>query len=189
MLKFYGKLFIRLSDLQIRSLSFVIPPLRYLPPPTTLGSSWFHNLQPKHRIFPVNLSYFNSLYYILQALEVEFNTGEQFRYPAELLRVESPAANATHSFSNKNSSTLPQVVHGRRYVGILDVEPVGRYALRIQFDDLHGTGIFSWQFLHTLGLEKYKRMRQYIKALKQQGLSRDPRPLSRVAKARVEEPM
>lgn len=73
-------------------------------------------------------------------------------------------------------------LRGRRYINILDVEPVGRYALRIQFDDLHTTGIFSYSFLHSLGLEKYKRMRQYIKALKQQGLSRDPRSLSRVSK-------
>jgi DUF971 family protein len=121
---------------------------------------------------------------LLQALEIEFNTGEHFRYPAELLRVESPAANATHSFpkTQNSSSTLSPVVQGRRYVGILAVEPVGRYALRIQFDDMHGTGIFTWPFLHMLGVEKWKRMRQYIKLLKQRGLSRDPRPLSRVAK-------
>ncbi|KAH7619806.1 hypothetical protein NADE_008091 [Nannochloris sp. 'desiccata'] len=116
-----------------------------------------------------------------KALEIEFNTGELYRFPAELLRAESPAANATHSFSKKPSA-LPPVVSGRRYINILDVEPVGRYALRIQFDDLHTTGIFSYSFLHSLGLEKYKRMRQYIKALKQQGLSRDPRSLSRVSK-------
>jgi DUF971 family protein len=93
--------------------------------------------------------------------------------------VESPAANATRSFSKKPSA-LPPVVSGRRYIGILDVEPVGRYALRIQFDDMHSSGIYSWPFLHELGLEKYKRMRQYIKALKQQGLSREP--LRRAAK-------
>jgi DUF971 family protein len=116
-------------------------------------------------------------------LEIKFNTGEEFRYPAELLRVVSPAANAVHSFSpNKYPSTLPPVVQGRRHVNILEVEPVGRYALRIQFDDLHGYGIYSWSFLHELGVEKFKRIRQYLKALKEQGLSRDPRPLGKVAK-------
>ncbi len=74
------------------------------------------------------------------------------------------------------------MVQGRRHVNILEVEPVGRYALRIQFDDLHGYGIYSWSFLHELGVEKFKRIRQYLKALKEQGLSRDPRPLGKVAK-------
>ena len=138
-------------------------------------------LRQLHR-HPAHSAY-TFIYSFSQALEVEFNTGEHFKYPAEFLRVESPAANTSHSFIKKPSSsksTLPQVVHGRRYVGILGVEPVGRYALRIDFDDLHNTGIYSWPFLYRLGNEKYKRMRQYIKLLKQQGLSRDPRPLRRV---------
>ena len=65
-------------------------------------------------------------------------------------------------------------MHGRRHVGIIDVEPVGAFAVRIQFDDLHGTGIFSWRYLHELGKYKFTRMRDYIRALRRVGLSRDP---------------
>jgi DUF971 family protein len=65
---------------------------------------------------------------------------------------------------------------GRRHVNILKVEPVGAYAVRLQFDDLHGTGIYTWPYLHQLCEEKVHRMRQYIAALRQRGLSRDPRP-------------
>jgi myb proto-oncogene protein len=45
---------------------------------------------------------------------------------------------------------------------------------RIAFDDLHNTGIYTWNFLHSLGELKFHRMRQYLQALKHQGLSRDP---------------
>lgn len=115
----------------------------------------------------------------LQALEVEFNTGEAFRYPAELLRVESPAADAHRSVG----LITPKIIHGRRHVGIMDVQPVGRYAVRIQFDDLHSAGIYTYPFLHELGVKKFARMRSYIKALKRAGLSRDPKTM----KSRKEE--
>lgn len=105
-----------------------------------------------------------------KALEVEFNTGERFRYPAELLRAESPAAVALTDAQGR-----PKLVHGRRHVGIINVEPVGRYAVRVQFDDMHGSGLFSWPFLYELGMHKRQRMRAYITRLKELGLSRDPR--------------
>lgn len=116
----------------------------------------------------------------LQALEVEFNTGETFRYPAELLRVESPSAEAPQLFGR------PRLVHGRRHVGIMQAEPVGRYAVRLQFDDLHGTGLFTWGFLHELGRNKFTHMRRYIQALREQGLSRDPPP--RKSPSRLQKP-
>lgn len=74
-----------------------------------------------------------------QELEVVFNTGERFTYPASLLRMESPAAGK------------PPKQGSRRHVGIMYVEPVGRYGIRLQFDDLHGSGIFTWQYLYDMG--------------------------------------
>lgn len=71
-----------------------------------------------------------------------------------------------------------QVLHGRREVGILGVEPVGSYAVRLQFDDLHGAGIYTWPYLRQLCREKWPRMRAYLQALRARGLSRDPRALS-----------
>ena len=65
-------------------------------------------------------------------LEVTFDNGVSFRYPAELLRVESPSAEVQgHGPSQK------QLVAGRAHVGILELEAVGNYAIRIKFDDLH----------------------------------------------------
>jgi DUF971 family protein len=65
-------------------------------------------------------------------------------------------------------------VPGRKHVGIMGLEPVGHYAVRIRFDDLHDTGIFSWEYLYALGREHDSRWQAYLAALAAQGLSRDP---------------
>ena len=102
-------------------------------------------------------------------LEVDFDDGRSFAFPAELLRVESPSAEVQgHSPSQK------QIIAGRRHVGIVGLEPVGHYAVRITFDDLHDTGIFSWQYLHELGVDKDAIWARYLDALESHGLSRDP---------------
>ena len=102
-------------------------------------------------------------------LEIDFNNGARFRLPAEYLRVESPSAEVQgHGPGEK------QLVPGRAHVGILRLEPVGHYAVRIVFDDLHDTGIFSWSYLYELGLEQEKRYRDYLAALERAGQSREP---------------
>jgi DUF971 family protein len=104
-----------------------------------------------------------------KALEVEFDNGVRFSYPAELLRVESPSAEVQgHGPSQK------QLVTGRAHVGILELEPVGNYAIRIKFDDLHDTGIFSWRYLYELGVKKDEIWGKYLAAMAEQGLSREP---------------
>ena len=102
-------------------------------------------------------------------LEVDFDDGRCFRLPAEFLRVESPSAEVKgHGPGQK------QLVAGRRHVGILALEAVGNYAVRIKFDDLHDTGIYSWAYLHELGQRQEKLWRAYLDGLAAQGLSREP---------------
>ena len=102
-------------------------------------------------------------------LEVDFDDGARFRFPAELLRVESPSAEVQgHGPSQK------QIVAGRAHVGILDLEPVGNYAIRIKFDDLHDTGIYSWRYLYELGQTQDETWARYLAALVERGLSREP---------------
>ena len=104
-----------------------------------------------------------------KVLEIDFEDGQSFALPAELLRVESPSADVQgHGPGQKT------IVAGRRHVGILDVEPVGNYAIRINFDDLHDTGIFSWDTLYDYGERQDELWRDYLDALKTKGLSRDP---------------
>ena len=102
-------------------------------------------------------------------LEVDFDDGRSFRLPAELLRVESPSAEV-----QGHSPTQKQTVAGRRHVGIMEIEAVGRYAIRIRFDDLHDTGIFSWDTLYRLGEHQEEIWAAYLQALETRGLSRDP---------------
>ena len=104
-----------------------------------------------------------------KVLEVDFDTGESFRIPAELLRVESPSAEVQgHGPGQKN------IVAGRRHVGIMAVTPVGNYAVCIKFDDLHDTGIYTWDLLYDFGQRKDQIWQSYLDALTHEGLSRDP---------------
>ena len=104
-----------------------------------------------------------------KVLEVDFSEGAKFRLPAELLRVESPSAEVQgHGPGQKTT------VAGRRHVGIMKVEQVGNYAVKIVFDDMHDTGIFSWDTLYDFGLRKDEIWQNYLSELEQKGLSRDP---------------
>ena len=102
-------------------------------------------------------------------LEVDFDDGCNFRLPAELLRVESPSAEVQGHGPGQRT-----IVAGRRHVGIMKVEPVGNYAVRLHFDDLHDTGLYSWDYLYELGTNQERLWRDYLAALEERGLSRDP---------------
>jgi DUF971 family protein len=102
-------------------------------------------------------------------LEIDFEDGRSFSLPAELLRVESPSAEVQgHGPSQKI------IVTGRRHIGIMALEAVGNYAVRIKFDDLHDTGIYSWQYLYKLGVTQDGIWQDYLDVLTEEGLSRDP---------------
>src|SRR5665213_2573960 len=79
-------------------------------------------------------------------LTVSFDSGERFELPAEYLRVKSPSAEV-QGHSPDERKTVP----GKRNVAILEVLPVGNYAVRLVFDDMHSTGIYDWTYLATLG--------------------------------------
>ena len=104
-----------------------------------------------------------------KCLEIDFDDGRNFSLPAELLRVESPSAEVKgHGPGEK------KLIVGRRDVGIMSLEPVGNYAVRIIFDDLHDTGIFSWRYLYELGEHQDRLWQAYVAAVDAAGLSRDP---------------
>lgn len=101
-------------------------------------------------------------------LTVKFSGHQPFELPAELLRVLSPSAEV-QGHSPEQRVTVP----GKREVAIFKIEPVGNYAVRITFDDMHDTGIFTWDYLHTLGHEHVTRWNDYLAELEAKGLSRD----------------
>ena len=104
-----------------------------------------------------------------KTLEVDFDSGERFIYPAELLRVESPSAEV-------QGHGAKQIVGGCRHVGLVQIEAVGHYAVRLIFDDSHDTGIYSWEYLYELGVGQEAIWRRYLEALASRGLSRDAAP-------------
>ncbi len=101
-------------------------------------------------------------------LHVAFDDGKAFDLSAELLRVTSPSAEV-----QGHSEAQRKTVGGKRNVAILSVDPVGNYAVRLGFDDMHSTGIYSWAFLRDLGLNADERFRNYIDDLSAKGLDRD----------------
>jgi DUF971 family protein len=102
-------------------------------------------------------------------LVISFENGERFELPAELLRVESPSAEVQgHSPEEK------KIIGGRRHVGIIGAEPVGNYAVKLTFDDLHDTGIYTWSYLYWLGENMNQVWDDYLTNLAAAGLSRDP---------------
>ena len=101
-------------------------------------------------------------------LEVHFDDGRQFKLPAEYLRVHSPSAEVR---GHGPGQAVLQT--GKENVRIQEVEPVGRYAVRLVFDDGHGTGLYSWDFLYELGENQDQYWRDYLQALEQAGYRRD----------------
>ena len=100
-------------------------------------------------------------------LTVTFEGGETFALPAEYLRVESPSAEVQgHGPLEKT------IVPRKRTVKIRALQPVGRYAVRIVFDDGHDTGLFVWDYLRELGENKDARWQGYLNDLAAKRLSR-----------------
>ncbi|HVT56178.1 MAG TPA: DUF971 domain-containing protein, partial [Xanthobacteraceae bacterium] len=89
--------------------------------------------------------------------------------PAEYLRVKSPSAEV-QGHSEEERKTVP----GKRDVGIIEVLPVGNYAVRLVFDDMHSTGIFGWEYLRDLGRNRDRYWQDYLDELAAKNLTRDP---------------
>jgi DUF971 family protein len=109
------------------------------------------------------------LYKDRKTLAVTFDDGESFELRAEYLRVRSPSAEV-----QGHSPAERRIVAGKSDVRILELHPVGNYAVRLVFDDLHSTGIFSWDYLSELGRNREKYWREYLDELKEKKLSRAP---------------
>ena len=103
-----------------------------------------------------------------RTLRVAFDDGRTFDLSAELLRVTSPSAEV-----QGHSEAERKTVGGKRNVTILSVDPVGNYAIRLGFDDMHSTGIYSWAFLRDLGVNADQRFQGYLDDLQAKGLDRD----------------
>jgi DUF971 family protein len=103
-----------------------------------------------------------------RTLTATFDNGESHALAAEYLRVFSPSAEV-----QGHSPEQRQTVGGKSSVKLTTVEPVGNYAVRLHFDDLHNTGIFTWGYLLRLGRERDSLWAGYLQELRAKGLSRE----------------
>ena len=102
-----------------------------------------------------------------KTLTIAFDNGESFDLAAEYLRVRSPSAEV-----QGHSPDERKIVAGKENVAILEVKPVGNYAVRLVFDDMHSTGIYSWDYLRELGRNREDYWQDYLDELRGKGLAR-----------------
>ena len=103
-----------------------------------------------------------------RTLIVAFDDGARYELPAEMLRVMSPSAEV-----QGHSEAERKTVGGKRNVSIIKVDAVGNYAVRLAFDDMHDSGIFSWVFLREMGDNAQAKFARYLDDLAAKGLDRD----------------
>ena len=113
-----------------------------------------------------------------RVMELTFSDGARYKLSYELLRVYSPSAEVRGHGSGQE---VLQV--GKKGVEIVNIEPIGSYAIQPQFSDGHNTGIYSWDYLYELGLNRDRLWQEYLDRLDRSGASREagdtPRPAPR----------
>lgn len=108
-----------------------------------------------------------NLHQASRVLEISFDDGSTFEYPCEYLRVYSPSAEVQ---GHGPGQEVLQV--GKENVNIAGIEPVGNYAVQLEFDDDHNTGIYSWDTLYVLGRDKSEMWAEYLNRLEKAGHKR-----------------
>lgn len=103
-----------------------------------------------------------------KTLTVAFDNGERHALAAEYLRVKSPSAEV-QGHAPEERKTVP----GKRDVAILEVHPIGNYAVRLVFDDMHSTGIYAWDYFLDLGRNRDRYWQDYLDELAARGMSRE----------------
>ena len=109
-----------------------------------------------------------------RVLEVSFSDGQTFKIPFELMRVYSPSAEVQgHGPGQEVLQT------GKREVTIVELEPVGNYAVKPTFSDGHDSGLFTWEYLYFLGAQQEALWQEYAQRLQAAGRDRDePMPVA-----------
>tara|TARA_S200000501_G_C20417205_1_gene566293 strand:+ start:64 stop:426 length:363 start_codon:yes stop_codon:yes gene_type:complete len=100
-------------------------------------------------------------------IEISFDDDSKFMLTFEFLRVNSPSAEV------KGHGPGQEVLQvEKQNVDILSIEQVGNYAIKPTFSDGHDTGLFSWNYLYEICINKEKIWDKYLKKLKKDGKKR-----------------
>ena len=109
-------------------------------------------------------------------LELGYESGERYSLSCEFLRVYSPSAEVLgHGPGQEVLQT------GKREVTLVELEPIGNYAVKPVFSDGHDTGLFSWDYLYFLGSEQSRLWADYLARLQAAGAERDAPMISGLA--------
>ena len=101
-------------------------------------------------------------------LDITFSDGKKFQFSCEFLRVHSPSAEVSgHGPGQEVLQT------GKKMVSIQKIEPVGNYAIQLNFTDGHNTGLYSWDLLYNYGLNQDKIWQRYLQRMEEAGASRE----------------
>ena len=101
-------------------------------------------------------------------LDITFSDGKKFQFSCEFLRVHSPSAEVSgHGPGQEVLQT------GKKMVSIQKIEPVGNYAIQLNFTDGHNTGLYSWDLLYDYGLNQDKIWQRYLQRMEEAGASRE----------------
>ncbi len=120
-------------------------------------------MSEKRNITPTEIRYDKAS----RTLTITYEDGQSWGYTAEYLRVYSPSAEVR---GHAPGQEVLQV--GKEDVAISKIDPVGNYAVSIKFDDDHDTGIYSWEWLYTLGEKQEEYWQDYLSKLEAEGIER-----------------
>jgi DUF971 family protein len=101
-------------------------------------------------------------------LEIVFDDGVRGLLPCEFLRVYSPSAEVRGHGAGQE---VLQV--GKETVNIVAIEPVGNYAVKLDFSDGHNTGLYSWDYLYDLTRRHDTLWQDYLERLAAAGHTRN----------------
>ena len=104
-------------------------------------------------------------------LEIGFSDGKTFSLPYEFLRVYSPSAEVRGHGPGQETLQI-----GKKEVDIKAAEPVGTYAMVLIFSDGHETGIYTWEYLHNMGINQETMWQEYLQRMTDAGAKREPAP-------------
>ena len=100
-----------------------------------------------------------------RVLDVAFDDGQRFELPFEYLRVYSPSAEVRGHGPGQETLQL-----GKHEVQVVNVDPIGNYAVRLVFNDGHDTGLYTWGYLYELGATRAAKWQRYLDRLQQLGI-------------------
>lgn len=100
-------------------------------------------------------------------LSLTYDDGQSYDLTAEYLRVHSPSAEVRGHGQGQEVLQLD-----KELVTITNIDPVGNYAVRLVYNDGHDSGIYAWEYLEELAVNKATKWQDYLDRVAKAGKKR-----------------